>query len=60
MGKTKLPYPPCVISPVTEKPYPRHKWEIAKGADTMTRKGIVYYRVRCARCGFNDPNPPTH
>jgi hypothetical protein len=50
---------------MTERAFPRHKWEIAEGASviekkTKTGEPIYYYRVRCARCGYNDPAPPLH
>ena len=61
---SKLPYPPCKMNPMTEKPYNRHKWTIpAKGNVRARLKGedVVYYdRIVCSRCGLNDPNPTTH
>jgi len=64
MGRrVQFAYPPCQVDPSTEKPYPRHDWEIIK--DTLIKKtfndeSIYYYKVRCRRCGINDPNPPLH
>lgn len=61
----KLAYPPCITNPNTERPYKTHKWMIPRKAEVIVRqKGdsepIYFYRVVCVRCGFNDPNPPTH
>lgn len=60
----KFRYPPCNLNPTTEKPYVRHKWKIAEGAESVTKNTkngpIVYYRVHCVRCGLNDPHPPAH
>lgn len=58
-------YPPCILSPTTEKAFPRHKWGIVEGASVIEKKSktgepIYYYRVRCTRCGYNDPAPPLH
>lgn len=63
--RTKTPYPPCILNPNTEKPFPRHEWEIPDGADVVEKRSrlgepIYYYRVRCSRCGLNDPKPPLH
>lgn len=62
--RTQIPYPPCIMNPMTEKPYSRHQWEVPEGADAVIRKVghelIYYYRVRCKRCGLNDPSPPLH
>lgn len=58
----KFSYPPCSINPMTERPFTRHKWTIvANGTSKVKPKGdrfLHVYRVRCSRCGMNDPNPP--
>jgi len=54
----KFSYPPCSINPVTEKPFTRHHWVIVADGNPKVKGDIHYYRVRCSRCGVNDPNPP--
>jgi hypothetical protein len=60
----RLSYPPCAINPMTEKPFTRHKWVIPQGAEVRMKEkngtAIAFYRVRCQRCGLNDPMAPTH
>jgi len=62
--RSKTPYPPCTMNPTTEKPFKAHKWVINESAPIKAKQigsePIYYYRVRCARCGLNDPVPPLH
>ena len=51
------------MHPLTEDSYPRHDWEIVPGFLIEKKIGdetITYYKVRCKKCGLNDPNPPLH
>jgi hypothetical protein len=64
MGRTQMKYPPCLINPMTEKPYTRHQWIIPDGMKVKVKIGsegpVTLYRVLCKRCGLNDPNPISH
>ena len=68
MGKTRFPYPPCVIGLYSEKPG-RHNFQIVldeNGHAQTTLKElkdgtiVTYYKSRCTKCGLNDPRSPLH
>ncbi len=63
MGKARLPYPPCKIGLFSEKPG-RHDFQIVLDkqgkAQTFEKNGVTYYKVRCSKCGLNDPKGQIH
>ena len=53
-------YPPCQMNILTEKPFPRHVWEIIPNIriSISTEEGNVYfYKIICKNCKLNDPKP---